>query len=359
MFKRNVISLAVLTTLVATSAVAANKKDDQEDSVSSWGPWNGVQTAAGPGGAATVPLLIQFANVQGNTDGSAFDAGVEDDNSGYREYMAWYSRKAHDKRNSTERAYFSERPVPVDGGEGATTVDYAIATEAGDQTHNPRTAKLQRNGSFVSVKSTGKLKRNKQYIYTEAVLDNVGKKTPKSKMEVDLADVAYFAGEWYGKDEVGKLRKGKKGSQPSIAWKQQKLNNRADFVYGQSSSIASVNNLLAGNATAVYQSKSAFAKGGYVRIELELGAGASWSGYFDPNGKNNHSFTVQNGTFNGVDLAGVVASKGATGTVDASFFGSQAQHIAGIAEVDFGKKGSFVDVFAVQQTCLGACSEPN
>jgi len=38
MFKRNVVSLAVLTTLVATSAVAANKKDDQDDSVNSWGP---------------------------------------------------------------------------------------------------------------------------------------------------------------------------------------------------------------------------------------------------------------------------------------------------------------------------------
>jgi hypothetical protein len=346
MFKRNVISLAVLTTLVATTAAAANKKDDQEDSVSSWGPWNGVQTAAGPGGAATVPLLIQFADLQGNTDGSAFDAGVEDDNSGYREYMAWYSRKAHDKRNSTERAYFSERPVPVDGGEGATTVDYAIATEAGDQTHNPRTAKLNRSGAFVSFDYKNKKNRNKQYIYTNAVTQNG--KDIGSRAEADLAEIAYFSGNWYGKDEV--KQKGQ--------WKQSQLNNRGDFVFGQSSSIASVNNLLAGNATAVYQSKSAFAKGGYVRIELELGAGASWSGYFNPNGKNNHSFTVQNGTFNGVDLAGVVASKGATGTVDASFFGSQAQHIAGIAEVDFGKKaGQFVDVFAVQQTCLGACSD--
>jgi len=49
-----------------------------------------VQTAAGPGAGAAVPLLIQFANSQNNIDSSAFEAGAENDNAGYREYMAWY-----------------------------------------------------------------------------------------------------------------------------------------------------------------------------------------------------------------------------------------------------------------------------
>ena len=355
MFKRNVVSLAVLTTLVATSAVAANKKDDQDDSVNSWGPWNGVQTAAGPGAGAAVPLLIQFANSQNNIDSSAFEAGAENDNAGYREYMAWYSREAHgkgkNKRKSTVRASFSERPIPVDGGEGNYSVSYAVETEAGSQTHNPRTATLRKNGAFVSTKMLNPVKRNKQSIYTEAVLQNG--KTAKSALDVDLENVAFFAGEWSGETQAREMRNGEERRAPSFSpWKTKSLNNSGNFVFGQSSTIASVNGLLAGNGTAVYESRSAFAKGGYVRMELQLGSNASWSGQFNPKGQP--SFNVNNGSFNGVDLAGVVDSKGAAGSVNASFFGSQANHIAGIAEVDFAKRGQFVDVFAVQQTCLGA-----
>lgn len=492
MFKRNVVSLAVLTTLIATSASAATKKDDQEDSVSSWGPWNGVQTAAGPGaGAATVPLLLQFSAAQNATEGSAFEAGVENDNSGLRQYQAWTSRKAHDRRNSTEQAYFTEFSIdyPGEGEKGEATFTYAIATDAGDQTRNPRVAVFDGSeGGFISIKNKGKSKEIVKRvpvsevpakIYRGGKLPPVGtvvvmmgpphveivpgpmipgpmipgpmvqgpmvpgpmieqvipgangrdtivkvpgpmvpgpmipgpmvpgpmvqgppieivtpgteermlvvrgdegrdlqRLSPTAQLvvqqqtherNVQLARIeqgdkegTFAYGVITGTDEerdralVG-VKDGKKWLFQSkwskwSGWSEDRVNNQSNFIYGQSSSIASVNSVLSGAQNLSYAGNFV-GSGGYVELTLKLGAGASWEGTFNP-GNEVPSFRVENGSFNGVDLTGAVtANRGiASGTVDASFFGNSAQHIAGIADVSGYKEGDrFVDVFTTTE----------
>lgn len=451
MFKRNVVSLAVLTTLVATSAVAANKKDDQDDSVNSWGPWNGVQTAAGPGAGAAVPLLIQFANSQNNTDSSAFEAGAENDNAGLRQYHAWYSKGAHDKRKSTEQGYFTKFLVDDSGEE--TTFTYAIGTDAGDQERNPRVATFDGSeGGFVSYTKPKNSKRTIRNIPVDRIKARVlqdgplppvgtivlvesspvpvgppggapmgppggvpvgppggapmgppgymgpeykmppvlmkrmivvsGKKGPylkelpanarlvveqqtgvrnKQFVSFDNGDKegTFFVGTVYGGDEDHQRQRGgvKVGNKWVVkptwsswtGWNEKSRNNSSSFIYGQSSSIASVNQVLSGTGSAIYGG-SFMGNGGNVTLTVNFGSSPSWSGSFNPAG-DVPSFAVANGSIKGVDLAGAVtATKGITsGTVNASFFGNSAQHIAGIADVSVFKDDRFVEVFTTTE----------
>lgn len=350
MFKRNVVSLAVLTTLVATSAVAANKKDDQDDSVNSWGPWNGVQTAAGPGAGAAVPLLIQFANSQNNTDSSAFDAGVENDNAGYREYMAWYSRTKHGDDKYARGSF--ESVTLIDGPEGSQKLDFVVGTESGDQTYSPRKLKgrdLGHFSHFSNVKKVNKKKTNHQYYHVWAALNGFPFGMPmKRSEELSEEEIAFLQGYWGGYDEL----RNNKGKYKGTRW-----NNQGAFIAGQTSTLASVQNVLAGNVSVNYHGYMAF--GGSVDITLNLGAAPSWSGSFNGNFGNDHAhgpafdgsngqmvqFQVNNGAINGVDLNGVVDGNGVIGGVNASFFGDQAQHINGIVDVEHDKLGDLVDVF--------------
>lgn len=351
MFKRNVVSLAVLTTLVATSAVAANKKDDQKDSVNSWGPWNGVQTAAGPGAGAAVPLLIQFANSQNNIDSSAFDAGVENDNAGYREYMAWYSRNKHGDRKYA-RGNFESINL-ADGVEGSKTLDFVVGTESGEQTYSPRELNGYDYGyhaDFHDTKKINKKKTNHQYYHVYAALNGfLGMPMMKRGEELSEEDIAFLQGYWGGYDEL----RNNKGKYKGTRW-----NNQGAFIAGQTSTLASVQNALAGNVSANYSGWMGL-NGGRVDITLNLGAAPTWSGTFDGRFGNDHAhgpafngnngqtvqFQVNNGAINGVDLSGVVDSNGVIGGVNASFFGDQAQHINGIVDVEHDKLGDLVDVF--------------
>jgi len=408
-----------------------------------------VQTAAGPGAGAAVPLLIQFANSQNNTDSSAFEAGAENDNAGLRQYHAWYSKGAHDKRRSTEQAYFTEFSVDDSGEE--TTFTYAIGTDAGDQERNPRVAIFDGSeGGFVSyTKPTRKntrtirstpVDRIKAPILGEGPLPPVGTivlvetpipmgppggapmgppggapmgppgymgpeahKIPPVRMKRMIVvsgkngpylkqlppnarlvvqnqtgernkqfvsfengdkEGTFFVGTVYGGD--GKQHRQRQGVKVGnkwvvkptwsswTGWNEKSRNNSSSFIYGQSSSIASVNQVLSGTGSATYGG-SFMGNGGDVSLTVNFGSSPSWSGSFNPAG-DVQSFAVENGSINGVDLAGAVtATKGITsGTVNASFFGNSAQHIAGIADVSGFEDERFVEVFTTTEGVVPA-----
>ncbi len=351
MFTRKVISVAIASTLLATTAFANTKKDEQDDSVGSWGPWEGVQTAAGPGagGINITPLLIQFANAGNNTDGSAFDASAEGDQAapaGFRQYMAWYSRTEHAEPESTERGYFRDltqpflNSVPVEGqGDEQPTLssvtdgvvshgrelDYTIGSDAGEGTHNSRDVgwKYGQTGP-MSVEARNVVKRNK-VVKTFNTTVGKGKKAKTFNHEIvkvgNKQAIRFEAGGYERKGPPmpytmvfgsfagidvfqEKRKKANKADKPKN-WKNvgdsfTTVNNRGDFIIGLSSTLDTVNTTLAGVNDLHYS--GGFAKGGPVDITVFTGANASWEGRFHM--APGAAFEVKNGSFSGVDLVG-------------------------------------------------------
>ncbi|WP_415894354.1 hypothetical protein ACMXYN_08365 [Neptuniibacter sp. PT8_73] len=377
MWTKNLLATSMTTALLfSASANATTQNDEVQDSVFGWGKWSAsIQTAAGPGvtGAAVLPLLSGFAQPQNNINSDAFVANTEGrstgrtaavtegetiiDNAGLRQYQAWYSANAHAQPNSTERAYFTE----FEYDEESNALNYAVGTDAGEQTHNPRQAFYEdEQSAFVSTEKLSRDKTTIDKIKLGGGLKIITQEQTvlRSQQTITVSSPEEDSNVFYGSlsdflQERSRTRSGLKlkntwlGGTPPWGtwskWEDSPANNSSNFIYGQSASIDAVTQVLSGAGTAVY-SGGFMGFGGGVELTLDFGK-KSWSGSFNPN--NAPAFAIAKGTFKGVDLAGkVTATKNiASGTVDASFFGSKAQHIGGIADIKGTKGERFVEVF--------------
>lgn len=308
MLKRNMLAVAVCSSslLLSTGLSAAVQKDKGEgsDSVHTWGPWNGVQTAAGPGTPGNLPLSLQFADAQNATEGAAFEAGVDTvvDNAGPREYHVY------SKRGKYEQAFFDGLEITDKPGRKKDQVKFTVVTESGKTI-------------TVGMKNRRAVSEYGSYFYGK------GKSFWQATgFDVDGTTPAFFAGMWSKR-------------QSNKVW------NNGAFVYGDSSPISAVLALPQGiEQNSVLANYSGyFSHGGSVDITVDFSGQGSWSGQFDMHGND---FNVANGRINGVDLTGsAIGESVVSGQVEASFFGSKAQYINGLADVDFGEE-QIMDVFA-------------
>lgn len=312
MLKRNLLAVAVCSSslLLSSGVSAAMQKDKDEgvDSVHTWGPWNGVQTAAGPGAPGNLPLSLQFADAQNSTDGAAFEAGVETvvdtvvDNAGPREYHVYH------KRGEYEQAFFDSLVITDQINNKKDQVQFSVATESGE------------------IISVGMRQRRAVGEYS-AIFEKKNKGFWQITVpETDSVTPAFYLGFWEKK-------------QRKNVW------HEGSFVYGDSSSIDAVLALPQGieQNAALANYSGFFLNGGNVDITIDFSGSGSWVGQFDMDG---NGFDVTSGSINGVDLVGnAVGDSVVAGQVEASFFGSKAQFINGIADVDFGDE-QIMDVFA-------------
>lgn len=370
MWTRTLLATSVATALVFGASVnAATNKDDDNDSVRSWGPWNGVQTAAGPS-AGSAPLLIQFANSNNVIKRDDFQSPVVD-NAGYREYGVWRTRGNKLGENAVARADHEVTRLILKRNR-ADKLDFVVTNDLNENTYSPRLLSgyyddKTGSGYFSNTKrvnnKNGSYRYNHQYYNVSGVVTVDGGEgagpgyppfipffiLPPQQQELSQEDIAFLQGYWSGSDSMFNSKGQYKGH---------RVNNRGVFIAGQTSTIDSVSNLLAGNVVASYSGR--FMSGGAVNLTLNLGANPSWSGTFNGNFEQNLNhlgprmgskgsmveFSVNNGTFNGVDLNGSVNSNGVTGVVEASFFGKGAEHINGITDVNHVERGAMIDVFS-------------
>jgi len=316
MNRKTLLSLSIASILSTTTAIAQTNTQQDDDSVSSWGPWAGVKTAAGPS-SFSQPLLFAKTNANNAPRSNQVDTQVSNtDNSGYRNYASWGERAqyipgVHDSSYAygTSRA---ELKYSVDGAEGAQpfymgkiTGSFTVTNEGGDTV----STELQ-YGKVMGY--------HQMYGSPDGYMHAVT--TPQESYE-------------------------------SGTWNANHAGVQGGFFQGTASSIAAINALantaIQGNGTATYSGN--FVRHGVgksVNITVNFGQNASWRGDFH---SRLGTFSVENGNINGVDLQGTVNTPGGdgpgfTGTVDASFFGSSAGTIAGITDVTKGST-QFVEVF--------------
>lgn len=288
--------------LFSSGVLAAVQKDKEQgsDSVHTWGPWNGVQTAAGPGTPGNLPLSLQFADAQNTAEGSDFEAGFTGEGEA-REYHVYR------KRGKYEQAFFDSLVVTDKADNKKDQVKFKVTTESGKTINVGMRQRQAVEDSYVEF-----IKERKAFIQL-AVLNSDN-------------STAFYMGYWDKQQNNG-------------VWK------TADFVYGESSPITAVLALPQGieNSPALANYSGYFLNDrGSVDITIDFSGSGSWTGQFDLAG---HDFNVANGAISGVDLSGsAVGESVVSGKVEASFFGSQAQYINGIADVDFGEE-QVMDVF--------------
>ncbi|WP_415881879.1 hypothetical protein [Neptuniibacter sp. QD34_54] len=307
MSKLSLVSIVLCSSSLLFSSAAlsaAQKKDAEEESVHSWGPWNGVQTAAGPGVSGNnLPLSLSFVDAQNATDGSAFEAGVDTvvDNAGPREYHVYH------KRGEYEQAFFESLVITDNINNKKDQVQFSVVTESGE------------------IISVGMRQRRAVGEYS-AIFEKKNKGFWQITVpETDGVTPAFYLGFWEKKQRKNVWHKG-------------------SFVYGDSSSIDAVLALPQGieQNAALANYSGFFLNGGNVDITIDFSGSGSWVGQFDMDG---NGFDVTSGSINGVDLVGdAVGDSVVAGQVEASFFGSKAQFINGIADVDFGDE-QIMDTF--------------
>jgi hypothetical protein len=354
-FKRQLIALSVALVVMGgvDSSFANTEKDKADDSVYEWGPWGMLQTAAGPGSVVS-PLSISFADGNNVNDGSQFDPSIQPQDGGaqYREYMAWYSRQAHADERKYERAYFIQRQLGNDGPEGAPSYYFNVGTDAGQQQYAPDSLLLRepsvsdqlyigrsdRYGAGQNGKRgdmgygdsghhgpKGRYQDVEMFRYS-AVFDALDREQAEAQ-----ADIAFIQGQWA--DIQNRRRWGD--------WHLNRVNDVGFFIAGNSSTLSSINNLIAGDVEASYQGgfMTNLYHQGFVNLNVDFGAKA-WSGKFMTPTSNKGVpiyFEVNDGVMNGVDLLADVkhVDKGGdvSGIVEASFFGRDTQYVNGVADV--------------------------
>jgi len=323
MFRHNLVSISVTALLLSGSfnSVANTQKPDEEDSVRSWGKWaNPFETAAGDefnGQALSFSRLSQSES--GRNGDNEPDIRIETppepiDDPRLREYVSW-GKGVYDPQsgvqNGTHRA-----SINYTDGVSSKQFDVAIDNE-------------QFQSGVLNADSFSTVYGDQ---YQASFFHSNDLNNDWTFLTLENGNGDYDRGYWYQDSWDGSRF----------------LSNEGFFVKGLTSTLDAVNQLssdvLAGNASALYVGQFLGNRGGVV-ISLDFGGATSWRGSFFP--KNYTKFQAT-GSINGADLVGNITTSGVTGTVEASFFGSSAETIAGIAEANNGTS-DFAEVFETQQ----------
>lgn len=326
---------SILAANVSTVLAAVSNKSDV-DSVTSWGDWARVQTAAGPSKILR-PLVFVRNGIRNAppSRGNESRAG-NPDNSGYRNFASW----GGDEKPVLPSLRLP--PLKTDYGTSRAKLKYSVDTVEGGQQFNyfpvmGNFTVTNEVGQSVSQGLTIASSEGHQIPYGGELI--VYKETVEGSTGLRLVShlpEKYQSGTWMSNALQG------------------------GFFQGVASSLASINAMantaIAGNGTATYSGN--FVRGSQVgkgvNITVNFGQNSSWRGDFY---SRLGEFTVENGTINGVDLQGAVNTPGHdgpgfTGVVEASFFGSSAGTIAGIADVAKGET-KFVEVFKTDLRVAG------
>lgn len=315
-----------LTAAIATTSTSATAKNS-DDSVTTWGPWSSVATAAGPQGRIN-PFAIRFSETNNLTDSDQFVTAVQTaENDDYRFYGA--AMKDNYEGRGDNRVFRQLSNLEILANPDANESGRIVMTKTDgnlwqlSQWHDMHT-KSTPDGSY----STGYLSKR----VTEKGWFNI---TNEDGLTVTLADIY-------------------------------KPNNNRYF-YGTtiSGTVSSLNAIqsLASEVTGTLRYSGGFLNSGanvhWIKVNFDA---STWSGKFGTAGVGLGKLKVADAPINGADLSAglehMTASKAAlkTGSINASFFGSQADIIAGVMDVKGKTKDGnrrFTDVFTA---CTEGCS---
>lgn len=325
------------TFFIVTTTSAATNQDTEEDSVMIWGPWETLGTAAGPG-EQTRALSFRYIDSNNFTDSDDFVADLPDGNQRFygvihngMDYRGQGCKFCDGPLGLLSMGpYFNgERIVSADISYGESGISFDFTGDDG-LSHSA-------NMSFHSTRGADPFMRYRYGdMYSWRGTNCTGSDCARIK---ELGD-DYFRGFTQTSEMMDYLQQRDYGVSFITS----------DFVAGTTSSISAINALqsLAGDTTAHYYGSLFHA--GPVSLHINL-SNATWNGYF---GTPIGTAMVSNGSINGADLAGTVTGNvpsitdngpnTLTGTVEASFFGSQAETIAGVIDTT-NQIDRYVDVF--------------
>lgn len=312
------ISIAVCAAMaVSLSANAATQKDSGGDSVNSWGPWEGVKTAAGPR-VAQIPFRIGFVQSQNSRNAAAFEADVEQETEG-----GWKGYVALAKNDHSG----------VIGG----TVDFALdpstdSVSAIVRLKDGRVHRLNQNSHFYEGGESPALWGQSRamddgFKFRQFVVEG------ENGNYIQTSQASHWKYGVVGGDEItnGDLRLDKSDSFNS--W----------FVAGMPTAIADIQSFNLGNVIATYSGYGYYSATGYATntIQVDFGANTwngSWQGPVD---------VQANGVVAGVGFQSTsVTGTGVTaGSVEGSFYGEGAKSLGGLLDVQKGSKhivGTFI-----------------
>jgi len=322
MFRHNLVSISVTALLLSGSfnSAANTQKPDEEDSVRSWGKWaNPFETAAGDEFNGQALSFSQFSQSESGRNGdNEPDIRLDDTpDPRLREYVSWGKGAFDPAPNAKPQIGMERASINYTDGSTAKQFDVAIANE-------------QFQSGALNADNVNSVYDTH---FQEGFFDNSNGN--RTYLTLERGSGEYDRGYWFQetRDDNAQL-----------------LNtNEGFFVKGLTSTLDAVNRLssdvLAGNVSAVYIGD--FLRGGTgvsVIMRVNFGGNPSWEGLFTP---TNFTKFEASGSVNGADLAGNITTSGVTGTVEASFFGSSAETIAGIVEANNGTS-DFAEVFETQ-----------
>ena len=308
----------------ATTQAATSQ---QEDSVMIWGPWETLGTAAGPGEQVRA-VSFRYGDNQNFTDSDNFVTDIPDSERFYGVIhigMDYRGQQCFDCIRILKGFYYggNERIVSADISYSSSAINFDFSGD-GDLSHSA-------NMPFDSTRGSDPFMRYRYGDWSQARCES-----PDCARIKELGD-GYFRG-FAQTSEIIEYFKREVEDEYGLSF------TTSDFIAGTTSTLDAINNLQAlVNDTTAYYYGSLF-HSGHVGMYINL-TDASWEGHF--NTPIGHAY-VDNGTINGADLTGSVSSyydEGElSGTVEASFFGSQAETIGGILDTS-DSKSRYVDVF--------------
>ena len=336
------LALAMTVAITTFSSYTAAKSSD--DSVTSWGNWATLATAAGPQ-ANINPFTLQFNAPENFTSAEQFDTTVEIPEERERFFGAMYDYQRKGKANNYRGLEsFTYNLNPEDEAQG----NFVMVDEDGSETTLSDWAQIKamkgdRVRLFYEFKiSCAEAKCNKNQRkrgYKKIIRPTMGEFTLLDKGDYQLGIAKLFT------EESGKKR-------PFT---------RAAFVQGTATELNALQ-ALAGITEARYQGSFAGREKAGVSLIVNF-SDSSWSGKFNTKANQKMgTLVVTGGTIDGANLLADTSAITSSsrrmsitdGSVNASFFGDSAQAVAGIVDVsgDYQKNARskvqstrFTDVF--------------
>lgn len=363
---------AALFTSLLVSAPAYSAVSSEDDSVNNWGPWTTIATAAG--GKTAIRLNLKFTNPQNFTDTGQFVTDVPADSDSLPILfgaLGDYSADGKQRRRVASPGRIFGPEVYRDNNRVMASLSSTIQFSDIDQ--NPEQYEpefepgFEQDGPGINLAGTGSFTATDEYQNSFSSDQLIFRQitTPLGEM--------LRGGSEEGLDKALFLNSAISGLNVGIITA---VNGdtvtKGTFIGGTASSLNSVQ-ALARNTYAHYEGRfMRNLNNSRVSIDIDF-SNASWGGYFS---SGNVDFGVQGGTISGANLTASnerFSPNVSQGSISASFFGGNAEAIAGIVDVEVSANNfpgpqtesinpppieipetkRFVDTFVTLQTDVG------
>lgn len=306
--------------LVTSSAHAAVLSDD---SVSSWGPWSSIATAAGGNAGTTLRLNLKFSTPNNFTDSGEFvtDVNVPDETIFYGA-IGDKSRRPSKAQRGPFPKWLSRSDNFKDNNRLLASLDSTINLADSEDNEGTRFG----TGSFTVTDQFGYSFESDELAFSE--FDSpFGTWVEGRQPNFISKDKAFFLNTAITGLNVGIIKASHEEGR-----------SMATFVGGTASSLNAIqamgNNIIAHYNGVFLRSVN----NSYVSLDVNL-SNATWNGDFN-SGKQ--GFGVYNGTITGSSLSATTATASfspnvVAGSVNANFFGDNAEAIAGVVDVELSR----------------------